>query len=171
MGWVLWHINYCGLFDAKSSLYINIKYIFFGFDGFYGISTIVDYLMPNLLYTYILNIYDLVLIANLKLNPFFNIWCAYDKFPDFLFVWALLLTVHTWNSSPFWSNLLRLQATFYTVPTKVTGSKIWTIGSLRKCLDAHLGQIVCDKDAVVDWCIVLLEMPLTRFEEWWPLPT
>ena len=27
---------------------------------FYGISTIVGYLMPNLLYTYILNIYDLV---------------------------------------------------------------------------------------------------------------
>ena len=26
---------------------------------FYGISTIVGYLMPNLVYTYILNIYDL----------------------------------------------------------------------------------------------------------------
>ena len=39
------------------------------------------------------------------------------------------------------------------------------------CLDAHLCQIVCDKDGDVDWCIVLLEMPLTRFEECWPLPT
>ena len=29
---------------------------------------------------------------------------------------------------------------------------------------------VCDKDGVVDWCIVLMEMPLTRFEECWPLP-
>ena len=28
--------------------------------GFYGISTIVDYLMPNPLYTYELNIYDLI---------------------------------------------------------------------------------------------------------------
>ena len=28
--------------------------------GFYGISTFVGYLMPNLLYTYISNIYDLV---------------------------------------------------------------------------------------------------------------
>ena len=28
--------------------------------GFYGISTIVGYLMPNVLYTYISNIYDLV---------------------------------------------------------------------------------------------------------------
>ena len=36
------------------------------------------------------------------------------------------------------------------------------------CLDAHLGQIVGDKDGVVDWCIVLVEMPLTRFEECWP---
>ena len=38
------------------------------------------------------------------------------------------------------------------------------------CLDAHLGQIVCDQDGVVDWCIALVEMPLTRFEECWPLP-
>ena len=30
---------------------------------------------------------------------------------------------------------------------------------LRNSLDAHIGQIVCDKDGVVDWCIVLLEMP------------
>ena len=33
-----------------------------------------------------------------------------------------------------------------------------------------LGQIVCDRDGVVDWFIVLLEMPQTRFEECWPLP-
>ena len=44
------------------------------------------------------------------------------------------------------------------------------IGRLRNCLDAHFGQIVCDKDRVVDWCIVLVEIPLTRFEECWPLP-
>ena len=40
----------------KCSLYIYIKYIWFGLVGFYGISTIVVYLMPNPLYTYILNI-------------------------------------------------------------------------------------------------------------------
>ena len=34
--------------------------IWFGLVGFYGISTIVGYLMPNPFYTYILNIYDLV---------------------------------------------------------------------------------------------------------------
>ena len=48
---------------------------------------------------------------------------------------------------------------------KVTGSKVWTIGRLRNCLGVHLGQIVCDKDGVVDWYIILVEMPLTRFEE------
>ena len=36
---------------------------------------------------------------------------------------------------------------------------------LRNCVDAHLGEIVSDKDGVVDWCIDLVEMPLTRFEE------
>ena len=50
-------------------------------------------------------------------------------------------------------------------------SQVWTIGRVRNCLDAHFGQIVCDKDGVVDWCIVLVEMPLTRFEECWSLPT
>ena len=54
---------------------------------------------------------------------------------------------------------------------KVTGSKVSTIGRVRNCLDAHLGQIVCDNDGVVDWCIVLVEMPLTQFGEYWPLPT
>ena len=56
IGWVLWQINHCGLFNAESSLYIYIKYIWFGLVGFYGKSTIVGYLMPNPLYTYILNI-------------------------------------------------------------------------------------------------------------------
>ena len=37
-----------------------------------------------------------------------------NKFPDF-FVWTLLLIVHTWNSNPLRSNLLRLQCTC-TVP-------------------------------------------------------
>ena len=54
---------------------------------------------------------------------------------------------------------------------KVTGSKVWTIARVRSCLDAHLGQIICDKDGVVDGCIDLVEMPLTRFKECWPLPT
>ena len=51
-GWVLWQINHCRLFNAKSSLYIYIKYIRFVLVRFYGKSTIVGYLMPNPLDTY-----------------------------------------------------------------------------------------------------------------------
>ena len=36
------------------------------------------------------------------------------------FVWALLLIVHTWNSSTLRGNLLRLQCTCCTVPTTST---------------------------------------------------
>ena len=57
-GWVLWHINHCWVFNTKSSLYIYIRYAEFGLIGFYDISTIAGYLMPNPLHTYILNIYD-----------------------------------------------------------------------------------------------------------------
>ena len=39
-----------------------------------------------------------------------------NKFPDF-FRMGILLIVHTWNSNPFRSNLLRLQCPFCTVPT------------------------------------------------------
>ena len=68
-GWFLWHINHCSLFNAKSSLYIYIRYIGFVLVGFYGISTIVGYLMPNPLYTYILDIYDLVWLAFMAYQP------------------------------------------------------------------------------------------------------
>ena len=48
------------------------------------------------------------------------IWYKYEvhtiSFQTF-FIWALLLTVHIWNSSPLRSNLLRLQCTCCTVPT------------------------------------------------------
>ena len=53
----MWHINHCKLFNAKSSLYIYIKYIWFGLVGFYGISANLGYLMLNPHYTNILNIY------------------------------------------------------------------------------------------------------------------
>ena len=45
--WVLWHINSCKLFNSKSSWYMYIKYIGFGWVGFYSKSTIVGYLMPK----------------------------------------------------------------------------------------------------------------------------
>ena len=44
--------------------------ILLGLLDFYGISTIVDYLMPNLLYTYILNIYDLIWLGFMAYQSF-----------------------------------------------------------------------------------------------------
>ena len=67
--WVLWHINHCRLFNAKSSLYIYIKYRLFGLVVFYGISTIVGYSMPNPLYTYISKIEDLVWLCFMAYQP------------------------------------------------------------------------------------------------------
>ena len=58
--WVLWHINHCMLFNAKLSLYIHIKYIWFMLVGFYGILVIVGQFIPNPLFTCILSIYNLV---------------------------------------------------------------------------------------------------------------
>ena len=40
-----------------------------GLVGFYGISTIVGYLMPNPLYTYTLNTYDLVWLGFMAYQP------------------------------------------------------------------------------------------------------
>ena len=41
----------------------------FGLVWFYGISTIVGYLMPKPLYTYILNIYDLIWLGFMAYQP------------------------------------------------------------------------------------------------------
>ena len=56
----------------------SIGIVWFGLIWFYSISTIVGYLMPNPLYTYILDIYDLVwfysistIVGYLTPNPFF----------------------------------------------------------------------------------------------------
>ena len=57
------------LLNTKSSLYIYIKYIWFGWVGFYGISTIVGYLMLNPFYTYILNTYDLIGLGFMAYQP------------------------------------------------------------------------------------------------------
>ena len=67
--WVLWHIFHCRLFNAKFSLYVYIKYISFGLIVLDGISTIVGYLMPNLLDVNILNIYDLIGMGFIAYQP------------------------------------------------------------------------------------------------------
>ena len=63
LGWVVRYINHCRLFIVKSGLYIYIKYIEFRLVGFHGLSPTVGYSMQNSVYTYILNILDLVFVA------------------------------------------------------------------------------------------------------------
>ena len=46
-----------------------IKYIGFGLVGIYGISTIVAYLLPNPIYTYMLNINNLVWMGFMVYQP------------------------------------------------------------------------------------------------------
>ena len=48
---------------------MHIKYIGFALVGFYGILTIVGYLMPNPIYTYILNVYDLLWLGFIAYQP------------------------------------------------------------------------------------------------------
>ena len=77
-GWFLWYINHCRLFNVKSSSCIYIKYMRFGLVRFYGISTIVDYLMPNPLYIYMIwfglvGFYGIsTIVGYLMLNPFYR---------------------------------------------------------------------------------------------------
>ena len=73
---VLWHINHCGLFNAKSSLFLCIKYIWFGPNGFYGISTIVGYLMPNSFYAFLsLRVFGLLSSSLLLISTTFRPIC------------------------------------------------------------------------------------------------
>ena len=82
LSWVLWHINHCRLFNAKTSLYIYIKYLRFCLVQFSDILTIVDYLIPYPLFTYILNIY---------------MTCKHILFDDILkWAWALFLPKIKW---------------------------------------------------------------------------
>ena len=45
------------------------KIVCFSLVWFYGISTIVGYLMPNPVYTYILNIYDVIWLGFMAYRP------------------------------------------------------------------------------------------------------
>ena len=69
LGWILWYINHCRLFNTKSffTFILNI-YDLVRLD-FYSISTIVGYLMPNPVFTYILNIYELVRLDFMVYQP------------------------------------------------------------------------------------------------------
>ena len=79
-GFVLWHINHCRLFNAKSFLNIHIKFIWFGLVWFYGISTTIGYLNPNsfiyiYIYIYIYSIYDF--LTHLVDNIFERTWAHF----------------------------------------------------------------------------------------------
>ena len=90
LGWVLWHINNWRLFNAKFSLYIYIKYIWF---DLVGISTVVGYLMPNPIYTYISNIYDLAGLGFIACQPLLVIQCQ---------ILSYLQDTHSIYSKPRW---------------------------------------------------------------------
>ena len=95
VGWFLWYINYCWLFNAKSSLYIYIKYTEFGLVEFCGISTIVGYLMPDPLNTYILNIWFVNILVITFLNK-----------PEFLFCTVKWFYSVKWSNSSISTNLI-----------------------------------------------------------------
>ena len=40
---------------------------------------------------------------------------------------------------------------------------------MRDGFDPHLCQVVCHHDGLVGGCVILMEVPLARFEEFWPL--
>ena len=84
-GWVLWHINHCKLFNANilNTYILNVyDLVWLDLVWFYGISTIVGYLMPNPLYTYIyiqhirfglVGFYDIsTIVGYLRLNPLYT---------------------------------------------------------------------------------------------------
>ena len=124
------------------------------------------------------------------------------------FVREISLIVHTWNSSPLRSNLLRLLCTCCTVPTTFGSphgsplvwpcqwpssqplsspqlshtDSLWAKGITKshreQSLDYRDGEKLswCPSWSnslwqVVDWFIVLVEIPLTELERCWPLPT
>ena len=93
-GWVLWHINHCRLFYVKSSLYIYIRYIWFGLVGFYGISTIVGYLMPSPLYTHTFKELEVICghisisIVSTQLNGFNNCYLTLISLFDINYLFA-----------------------------------------------------------------------------------
>ena len=53
---VLWPFNHCRLFKSNFFLYVYIKYIRFGYVGFYGIWTIAGFFIQSFWYIYILYI-------------------------------------------------------------------------------------------------------------------
>lgn len=54
---------------------------------------------------------------------------------------------------------------------EVAGGQFWTVQRVRDRLDGDVIQIVSQWDRLVAWCIVLVQVPLARLEDLWPLAT
>ena len=111
---VLFHINHCRLFNANSTLYIHIKYIWFSFVGFYGISTFVGNLIPNPFY--ILYIwFGLVLLYGISINAGclmpnlieLSLRVSSIAIYQYQFNWASVIYLHTvkWSNSSIFKRL------------------------------------------------------------------
>ena len=86
---VLWHIGHCWLFNTKSSLYIYIEYIEFGLAVWH--INHCRLFKRNPVYTFILNIYFLVLFCFMAHQPLLFIECyiflVQNKYIWFGLVW------------------------------------------------------------------------------------
>ena len=103
----LWHINHCKLFNANSSLYIYINYMWFGLVGLYGISTI-GYSIPNPLYSYWIYIIwlgwvlwhiNLCRLFNAKsslyiINIYDLVWLGFIAYQPLLVIQYQILSIH-----------------------------------------------------------------------------
>ena len=67
--------NIVGYLMPNPFIYMYIEYIWFGLVRFYGITTIVGYLMPNPLYTHISNIHHLVWLGLMAYKLLYVILC------------------------------------------------------------------------------------------------
>ena len=91
---------YLSIYLSQSVLIYLFKFCYLSFYQSIHLSPVLIYLSFSLSLSLYIYIYE----------------GSLDKFPDF-FRKGTLLIVHTWNSSPLQSNLLRLQCTCCTVPT------------------------------------------------------
>ena len=134
-GWVLWHINHCRLSNVKSAFYIYIEYIGFGLVGFYGISTIVGYLMSNpliFIYIYIYICACFGLKHQTALSKQF--WCLKNKGLTPEIQWSVLKKSNTPKSFDGRCSLCleeKIQIMKYPVPEKLLNKRCELIARCR----------------------------------------
>ena len=141
-GWVLWHINQCRLFNAKSFLYIYIKYIGFGLVGFHGISAIVGYLIQIHFYKYILNTGwndKIVVLKKTTLQLFLKTFLKYQFSQlDYVVELTYIQCSHLQPQSPprYWSGTGSMP-----FPQAPAGAR-WILGGWRDQAGGHVGDVL-----------------------------